>query len=140
MELGIPECLFYIVIIGLAFLLEIFDVSIITILALNGSIFSFIYVFFIPLIVHWKCVWIDNNTGWADSEVKIPKNPVCLAVCGCSISFPNKVVKVLELIWTIVIFIMGLGMTIYSIINLFENKETVNDVGKHTLEINNELL
>ena len=51
-----------------SYLVYVLGVNLITVYALNGAIIGYLYVFFIPIAIHLKCVWYDHSSGFIDGN------------------------------------------------------------------------
>jgi hypothetical protein len=49
-------------------MINYFNVSLKVLITINGALFSNMIVIMIPIIIHIKCSFIDNNSGGIEGE------------------------------------------------------------------------
>ena len=62
------EYVFLVSLIFLSYLVYVFNVSLVTILVLNGTICCFTYVIVFPIWIHLKCVLYDRTSGFIEGD------------------------------------------------------------------------
>lgn len=60
-KINIPEIIYIAAAIGISFLLTIFNLNIDVIIDINGAVMGFCFVYFLPSILHIKCLYFPKG-------------------------------------------------------------------------------
>ncbi len=94
-------------------MINYFNVSLKVLITINGALFSNMIVIMIPIIIHIKCSFIDNNSGGIEGEQidhAINKN-----ICECEYQYSYGCMKYLEIILDCFLIAFGVFFMIDSL-------------------------
>ena len=63
-SLQLKDILYILIAVLMSYGVYVSGMNLISIYAINGAVIGYIYVFFIPIWIHLKCVWYDRSSGY----------------------------------------------------------------------------
>lgn len=62
------EIIYIFVIVSFAVMVYALGINLQTIFVINGTIIGYLYVFVVPIWMHFKCVWVDRSSGTIEGD------------------------------------------------------------------------
>lgn len=59
--MSIPEIVYFIFVIGVCFIIGYFKINVNDIISINGAVIGFFFIYFLPAILHLKCVYFSKG-------------------------------------------------------------------------------
>ena len=112
------EVLIYFLNYGLCYLLYASGLKVSTIVEINGSVIGFLYIFFIPVLVHVKCRYFSQHDeqGYMLAREEGQGGRLVRSKCGCRIDEASRLQRYLELAFQALMLCVGLlvvGFTLH---------------------------
>ena len=93
-------------------------VNLITIFSLNGAVIGYVYVFWIPIWIHLKCIYYDRSGGHVEGDEEW-NSRIKPNICQCDRRFSSRKWVYAETVLLIGMLIFGIVMVVFTFIELF---------------------
>jgi hypothetical protein len=129
-KIAANEIIYIVLMYGAAVLVFISGVRFQTIIIVNGAVIGFLYVIFIPIFMHFKCVWFARHSGTIEGDAEW-NSKVTPNICECDNHYKSKFRLYLETAFLVGILIAGLFLIYMTLANLNSSTSQTTSTTSH---------